>query len=149
MPGRSDRCYAAFFVAKAMPGLSMTPMTSDSFMIGRSSPSSLLSEPGQLSNRTRSPCLTSSGVSSTPYWPPNCEVSASIQQLATTEIVDCEHDALEMAPPNGGRDVDGLDASPGRQLSQSPPGPAPSSASARPGAPTPPPLRRPRCPDQR
>src|SRR5260370_33042112 len=122
MPGRSDRCYAAFFMAKAMPGLSMTPMTSDSFTVGRSAPSSLLSEPGQLSNRTRSPCLTSSGVSSTPYWPPSREVSASIQQLSTTEIVDREHDAPEMAPPNGGRDVDGPAATPGPQPATPPRG---------------------------
>src|SRR5262245_33249123 len=35
-----------------------------------------------------------------------CEARmGSIQQLTTTEIVDCEHDALEMAPPNHRRDA--------------------------------------------
>ena len=39
-----------------------TPMMSDSFMIRRSSPSSLTSVPDHLPNSTRSPALTSSGI---------------------------------------------------------------------------------------
>src|ERR1019366_9340424 len=41
----------------------ITPMMSDSFMIRRSSPSSLTSVPDHLPNSTRSPILTSSGIS--------------------------------------------------------------------------------------
>src|SRR5690606_23751825 len=41
---------------------SITPMMSDSFMISRSSPSILTSVPLHLPNSTRSPALTSSGV---------------------------------------------------------------------------------------
>src|SRR5262249_46311159 len=39
----------------------MTPMRSDSFMMIRSSPSSLISVPDHLPNSTRSPAFTSSG----------------------------------------------------------------------------------------
>src|SRR3546814_160640 len=49
---------AAFLPDLAVP--SSTPMMSDSFMISRSSPSSLTSVPDHLPNSTRSPALTSS-----------------------------------------------------------------------------------------
>src|SRR5690606_3225008 len=51
---------AAFF---ALAGASITPMTSLSFMMRRSSPSSLISVPDHLPNRMRSPTLTSSSTS--------------------------------------------------------------------------------------
>jgi len=32
--------------------------------------------------------------------------AGQIQQLTTTEIFDCEHDALEMVPPDHGQEAD-------------------------------------------
>src|ERR1700738_3761221 len=56
-----ERAYAAFFLAA---GTSVrTPMMSLSFMIKRSSPSSTTSVPDHLPNSTRSPTLTSIGIS--------------------------------------------------------------------------------------
>src|SRR5208337_1928314 len=67
IPGlrREERRFQAafFFVALAS---SITPMTSDSFMVNRSSPSILTSVPDHLPNSTRSPALTSSGTSLPP-----------------------------------------------------------------------------------
>ena len=51
--GRAWRRQAAIFFAALAP--SITPMTSDSFMIKRSSPSILTSVPDHLPNSTRSP----------------------------------------------------------------------------------------------
>src|SRR5271166_7125570 len=55
------RVQAAFFFAAPAP--SITPMTSDSFMIKRSSPSILTSVPDHLPNSTRSPAFSSRGKS--------------------------------------------------------------------------------------
>src|SRR6266576_2261159 len=57
---RHPLCYAAFFWATDG---SIRPMMSASFMIIRSSPSSLTSVPDHLPNSTRSPAFTSSGCS--------------------------------------------------------------------------------------
>ncbi len=54
------RRQAAFFFAAPAP--SITPMTSDSFMIRSSWPSILTSVPDHLPNRTRSPAFSSSGM---------------------------------------------------------------------------------------
>ena len=58
--GSGASCHAAFLRTAAAP--SITPITSDSLMIRRSSPSILTSLPDHLPNRMRSPFLTSSGT---------------------------------------------------------------------------------------
>ena len=54
---------AAFLAGLAAIAPSITPMTSVSFMIRSSSPSILTSVPDHLPNKTRSPGLSSTGVS--------------------------------------------------------------------------------------